>query len=226
MLRSWQAAPFRGDRGFLRAVGSMEGDMSDWWFRVSKVRVRHVLHEYTHASILVKKETIFIILEVYPLPFLMLPSLKLTTDTGHSLELSCLWWNVQEMDSHGVYLWGLSSLWVHPLGGIWFLRNVHFCEYLVYPISHQWEFPDYSLPGYFEQHLVLTQAFWWSTAIILYLEGRIAPIKMSIPPGRNSHIFRALDLFHGHCIDTVLEFQCPTPSWTYSDTCIVSLAWV
>jgi len=44
VLRSWQAAHSGGTGVFLRAMGSTEGDMSDWWFRVSKVRVRHVLH--------------------------------------------------------------------------------------------------------------------------------------------------------------------------------------
>ena len=65
---------------FLRAMGSTEGDMSDWWFRVSKVRVRHVLHRpRLCTSILVKKETIFIILEVLPLPLLITALLTVTT---------------------------------------------------------------------------------------------------------------------------------------------------
>lgn len=65
--------------------------MSDWWLRVSKVRVRHVLHRpRLCTSILVKKETISIILEVLLLP-LLTALLKVTTDPqATALKLSCL----------------------------------------------------------------------------------------------------------------------------------------
>ena len=65
--------------------------MSDWWFRVSKVRVRHVLQRpHLCTSIIIKKDR-FHHLRSPPPALLITALLKVTTDAqATAFELSCL----------------------------------------------------------------------------------------------------------------------------------------